>query len=166
MPWRCHPNSEDRQTDTDQHREEGDGMASYMIVKVPTKIGPQRSTEPNSYLKCSHNAPHRVSGEEIASSGGINRPRRTMAKTVEDHKGIEYPWRSGIPYKEKEQYSHEDRTVSQSIPDFPNPHDLRGSRRQSRLANEVDQPIPRLTPPRSGCIPRQPRARPDVPPTC
>lgn len=34
----CHPDSEDPQTDTDQEEEEGDGIASSLIVKISSEI--------------------------------------------------------------------------------------------------------------------------------
>jgi hypothetical protein len=52
----CHPDCENPQTDRENHEEKGEGIASYAIVKIPSKIWPHRPTEPKSDRKCPHNA--------------------------------------------------------------------------------------------------------------
>ena len=101
MTRSCHPNSKDTQTDTDQYEEKREGIASYLIVEIPTKISAERRGETPPYHKCPENAAQRIAGEKISGCSGTYWSPRAVTETKEDHKGIEHPGRAGILYKEK-----------------------------------------------------------------
>ncbi len=69
MTRSCHPNSKDTQTDTDQHEEKREGIASYLIVEIPTEISAERRGE-------AHGQEGSTKGKEPAGTQAVNEVSR------------------------------------------------------------------------------------------
>ena len=61
----CHPDSEYPQTDVDQKEEEGDGIASSLIVKISGEIWAQCPTDAKSYLDTAYEVEWKALAEKV-----------------------------------------------------------------------------------------------------
>ncbi len=98
-----HPNTKDSQADKGQRKQEGDEIASHLVVEVPSQIGAQRSPQSVFYGKCCYDAAKRRAIEEVAHNAGVDGTQASLTEAIEECEGIEHPGRGSISHKQKEQ---------------------------------------------------------------